>query len=183
MNQFQNRYSAGDYASMIWQLFPKGLLWTQLRESATMQNLVDAFAQEPKRFSDAVEEIRNESFPEIADNLIPWADRTGVKQYDDETDEIYRKRIVMQTREQVDPTDAYLISYLAELGYTITIESPLPGKRIIHVQHSSPVVVFRAGVSRAGDKLVTYNAVQAVEDICTRLTPGHIDLSFTYLET
>lgn len=108
-----------------------------------------------------------------------------------------RDRAVQKLRERGGLSRAYFIGLAAAMGFTITIEEPLPtmagwlaasdelmAPETVHqwgvAISGQPVYAFRAGESVAGEHLLWWNSQSILEGIFISLKPAHTAVYFSY---
>ena len=110
------------YTSLIMKLFPKGRAWVGLN----IETLMQAFAKEVKRVSDAIEGIMDNADPSTTvDYMSDWNRVCGLPEPLFEladTDEGRRAEIIAKLRSTGGQSKAYFIALAATLGHTVTIK-------------------------------------------------------------
>lgn len=174
--------TADDYVQMIRGLFPRGRLWDGLLHSTVMSALIEGLAQEPARFDTAATDLLNEALVETSDETFDdWVDAADLVQLFEETDENFRQRVILHWRSAYESNVDWLVQYIADLGYTATVEETAAAVLTVHFQHVSVVDSFRAGHGRAGQRLRSYEGIPEIEIAVRKVIQAHIEARFTYL--
>ncbi|MCB2200892.1 YmfQ family protein [bacterium] len=174
--------TATDYAGMIRALFPRGRLWDSLLHSTVMTSLIEGLAQEPARFDAAVVNLLNEGLVETSDDTFEdWVEAADLVQLFEETDENFRQRVVLHWRSKYESNVDWLVQYIADLGYTATVEETGPAILTVHFQHVSALDYFEAGESEAGESLRDEAGIPEIEIAVRKVIQAHIEPRFTYL--
>ncbi|WP_140918371.1 YmfQ family protein [Limnobaculum xujianqingii] len=139
--------------------------------------------------------------PFYAGNLLSdWERLLAILPPNESTYQQRLERVIAKLAETGGLNVPYFTRLAASLGYTITINEPQPfragqgraGDRIyspdiIHVWEvnifgsSTPVYRFRAGISRAGERLTSFGDA-IIETIFNDLKPAHTYVVFKYFE-
>ncbi|MCB2199642.1 YmfQ family protein [bacterium] len=175
-------YSADQYEQMIRALFPRGRLWDSLLRAPVMSALIAGIAQEAARFDAAVVNLLNEALVETSDETFDdWVDAAGLVQLFEETDENFRQRVILHWRSLYESNVDWLVQYIADLGYTATVEETGPAILTVHFQHVSAIDFFEAGESVAGDSLRDETGIPEIEIAVRKVIQAHVEPRFTYL--
>ena len=136
------------------------------------------------------EEILREIFPDRADKMLPdWERVCGLMPGTSDTLQMHRDRVIAKLRERGLLSLPYFASIATSLGYTFTIEELIAGTdgtgdegifrwRVTFTE--TPLYWFRAGQSRAGERLVDGPVATALEGLFTELKPAHTQIIFAY---
>lgn len=135
-------HDATDYADQLWQLMPRGIAWRRDR-GGNISKVLGGAAEEPARIeARGVYLCLYEFFPQSTRELLPeWEYEYGLPDPCRELGATYEERIedlLRKIRSIGGQSIAYLISVAKSLGINVTITEFRP---------------FRAGMSRAGDRL------------------------------
>lgn len=145
-----------------------------------------------------VEELLQEIFPEQSYELLTsWERVCGLTPAEADTLQKRRDAVVQKLRERGELTRAYYITITDRLGYTITIEEMQPFRtgvnragdtiyvdEIIFVWTVNvsgySIYYFRAGESFTGERLLSWDAQTALEDVLNDIKPAHTFIIFNY---
>lgn len=149
---------------------------------------------EGRRLDDALASagrLLDQIFPDTADALLPdWERVCGLTPGAEDSLQLRRSRVVAKLREQGSLRRSYYIEMAAQLGYTITITELAPGQEgygdegifvwRVTVAGDTPVYYFRAGESAAGERLLWWPTLTAIEGLFEDVKPAHTLLIFAY---
>ncbi len=143
---------------------------------------------------DAVEEsalqLLRETQPQSAsDSIADWERVCGLTPEAGDTLQIRQARVISKLRERGGLSIPHFTALATTWGYTIVIEELLAGTdglgdegiyrwRVTFT--GTPLVYFRSGQSRAGDRLVDGPLATAMEGLFTELKPAHTQVIFAY---
>lgn len=179
-----------DYRLAIIKLFPSGLIWPKTSDESNLVTLVDVIGN-------AMLTSDNDSLS-MLNQLYP--DSTGIFLEDFErVMSLPRPGITGQTRQQrrdvvlawlnVSPTSEkqFFVDIAAVMGFSITVEdygddhTLGPFEWRVTSSLSAPVTVFKAGQSKAGDKLVDQGSNEPLESLINFFAPAHTVPIFNYV--
>lgn len=135
--------------------------------------------------------LLHEMFPQSASaGIADWERVCGVSPASGDSLQIRQGRVIAVLRARGGLSLPYFTALAATWGYTITIEELLAGTdglgdegifrwRVTFT--STPLIYFRAGRSRAGDRLVDGPLAAAMEGLFTELKPAHTQVIFAYV--
>ena len=113
--------SLSDYQGLVPQLLPKGRAW----QGANLNALVQGFASEFERIDQQIQTLWTEALPSTTQNCIAdWERITGLPSAAFPASSVLGQRqanVVAKLSAQGGQSKAYLISVMANLGYTATI--------------------------------------------------------------
>jgi len=134
--------------------------------------------------------LLREMMPQSAsDTITDWERVCGLTPADTDTLQMRQARVVAKLRSHGGLSIPFFTALAADFGYTVTIEELLANTggygaegiyrwRITFT--GTPLYYFRAGQSRAGERLVTGPLATALEGIFTDLKPAHTQVIFAY---
>lgn len=134
--------------------------------------------------------LLREMIPQSAtDSIADWERVLGLTPDDDDTLQMRQARVISKLRERGGLSVAHFTALATTWGYTITIEELLAGTdglgdegmfrwRVTFT--ATPLYYFRAGQSRAGERLVDGPVATAMEGLLTELKPAHTQVIFAY---
>jgi len=192
-------YSAADYLQALWNLMPRGRVWSRDQDSVqnlTLSGLAETFA----RMNSRANALIPDAFPQTTYELLPeWEETLGIP------DECAPLGTTIQARQKAvlakfigtgGQSAGYYIDYAASLGFTITIKQYTPfrvgqqkmGDQLggeewaFHWDIACPAFTttyFRTGDSAMGEALASWSNSPL---ICTmdKIKPAHTTLSFIY---
>ena len=139
----------------------------------------------------SAEVLLREMLPQSAGNTITeWERVCGVSPDEGDTLQTRQLRVIAKLRERGSLSLAYFQSLADAMGYTCTIEELRPNTDGLGVEGifrwritftGSNLVYFRAGQSRAGDRLVTGTVASALEGLFTDIKPAHTQVIYAYV--
>lgn len=137
-----------------------------------------------------VEQLLREVFPQACNELITdWERVCSLTPEETDTLQMRQARVIAKLRERRGLSIPYFMSLADDFGYTITIEELPAGTdgcgdegifrwRVTFT--GTPLYWFRAGQSRAGERLVDGPVATALEGLFTELKPAHTQIIFAY---
>jgi len=151
-------------------------------------------ALEGKHLDEALarsEKLQREIFPDTADELIAgWERVLEITPGSEDPLQIRRERIVTKLRKSGGLSVAYFLALAVEWGYDITIEElqantdGLGAEGVfrwrVTVNNATGIYYFRAGESRAGERLLWWIAQTGLEGLFENLKPAHTQVIFQY---
>lgn len=188
------------YLELLKLLLPQGV-YTEDAASLTIKDLSVAASALEAAQANADDIIEDEIWADAADEFLPeWERLYGITP---DAAIAYSARIdnlMAAVRATGGMTRGYYIGLAATLGYTITIDEFMPfmagwsevGVDALYTEDSvyvwqvsvsnssTPQYRLRAGVSRAGDRLL-YFSDDFFEALFNRLKPAHTAVVFAYL--
>jgi uncharacterized protein YmfQ (DUF2313 family) len=190
------------YEQFLANLMPTGALWTAVGEDdSQMRQVLAGLAPTLERLQAAGYDLLRELNPETTTNLLTeWEAEYGLPDAcmpPATTLQQRRDRVLGRIRELGGQTKAYLITVAAAYGYAITITENRylragtgfrAGQAANGEAHllsftvnypSQAVQRFRAGNSRAGDPLVSFDN-DTLECIINRIKPAQTFVFFNY---
>jgi uncharacterized protein YmfQ (DUF2313 family) len=138
----------------------------------------------------SAEQLLREMMPQSAgDSIADWERVCGIVPDATDTLQMRQARVVAKLREQGGLSIPHFTALAASWGYTIVIEELTAGAdgtgdegifrwRVIFL--ATPLYYFRAGQSRAGERLVDGPLATAMEGLFTELKPAHTQVIFAY---
>jgi len=136
------------------------------------------------------EELLREIFPDTANELLSeWERVCGLTPGASDPLALRRERVIQKLRELGRLDRAYYVALAATMGFAISIEELPPnveghGEESIFIWRihvaGTPVYYFRAGESRAGERLCWWPAATALEGLFQDIKPAHTQLIFAY---
>jgi len=135
--------------------------------------------------------LLREMIPQTSgDTIADWERVCGVTPDTGDTLQTRQLRVISKLRATGNLSLPYYSALAVDMGYTCTIEELLAGTdglgdegifrwRITFT--GMPLVYFRAGQSRAGDRLVLVSVADALEGLFTDLKPAHTQVIFAYV--
>ncbi len=185
---FATSDKAEAYARQLKQLLPRGILWN-LDPGSWTSWLLTAIADEMARVDDRGEDLINEWDPRTAlETLEDWERVLGLPDKCVAVSTVVVERQAAVARQYVSrggQTPAYYLELAAGLGFVATYDEPAAHTfrlTVNMVASSTSVVstVFRAGASRAGDRLMS-RSVAVLECVINRAKPAHAVALFLYV--
>jgi uncharacterized protein YmfQ (DUF2313 family) len=189
------------YKSLLASLMPTGALWTAVGEDdSRMRQVLAGIAPTLERLEAAGYDLLTELNPATTVALIDdWEAVYGLPDAcmtPATTLQQRRDRVLGRIRELGGQSKQYIVDVCARYGYTVTIteqryfraglnRAGQPANGAAHVMSfvvnypSQAVQRFRAGKSRAGDPLVTYDN-DSLECIINRIKPAQTFAFFNY---
>lgn len=175
--------TADDYAaSLRAQLMPPGTAWAR-DAASTLGQVLGAYALGLGRADAAIRRLTSEADPRTTTELLPeWEAATGLP------DPCVTAPLTLGERRRAVHTrvtstggaaPAYFEGIAADLGYTAKVEALQLHVWRLNIAESTGVTLFRAGASRAGDRLRTFGNEQ-VECVINRVKPAHTRALFAY---
>ncbi len=134
--------------------------------------------------------LLREMLPQSAgDSIADWERVCGIDPDATDTLQMRQARVVAKLRERGGLSIPHFTALAASWGYTIVIEELTAGAdgtgdegifrwRVIFL--ATPLYYFRAGQSRAGERLVDGPLATAMEAIFEELKPAHTQVTFAY---
>jgi uncharacterized protein YmfQ (DUF2313 family) len=149
---------------------------------------------EGKQLDDAqasAEQLLKEMLPHQADMTIAdWERVCGLTPAAGDLLQVRQNRVLARLRTHGGLSLAYFQEIALSMGYTVTIEELLPNtdglgnegifRWRVTTSGIGPVY-FRAGRSRAGNRLVEGDIVNSLEGIFTDIKPAHTQVIFVYI--
>jgi uncharacterized protein YmfQ (DUF2313 family) len=139
----------------------------------------------------SAELLLREMLPQTCDYTITdWEWVCGVAPDDGDTLQTRQLRVITKLREEGKLSLTYFASLATSMGYTFTIEELLANTDGLGSEGifrwrltftGTPLVYFRAGQSRAGDRLIDGPVATALEGIFTDLKPAHTQVIYAYV--
>lgn len=186
------------YLSLLGSLLPKGVAWAR-QPGSYLLKLLEALSLELARADTRAQDLMAEQDPRTTTELLSeWERLLGMPTEClplANTDTL--RRIDIYTRLNIlgGQTKQYFIDMAALAGFDIDvleyndIDTGDPGSildpgQIFHwvvVAESVPITYFRAGQSRAGDRLRDWGA-QRLECVINEIKPMHTVVHFSYSE-
>ncbi|MDH5298116.1 MAG: YmfQ family protein [Desulfobulbaceae bacterium] len=139
-----------------------------------------------------------EMYPDTTASLLPdWERVLALTPGDDEPLQSRRAKVVRKLRERGGLSIPYWLRLAESLGYEVEIVEPTPSManwlcaddelfdEVVDYQwglviKNQPVYEFCAGESCAGEPLLWFESQTYLEELFTRLKPGHTDVYFVY---
>jgi len=143
-------------------------------------------------------ELLEEMFPDRSFTcLTDWERVCGLKPVEDATLQSRRDNVIRKLRERGGLSRASFIALAAAMGYTVTIEElqpfmagwgragdPLYEEEVRFIWRvnvaGQALYYYRAGLSAAGERLLWWPSVTALEDLFNDLKPAHTYIIFDY---
>ena len=171
------------HADVLRQLFPIDL-----------GGVFDAdITLEGKQLDDAqlsAERLLREMMPQTSsDTIIDWERICGLTPVSGDTLQIRQVRVITKLRSRGGLSIPFFTAVAASMGYTVAIEELLANTDGLGAEGifrwritftGTPLYYFRAGQSRAGERLVDGPLATAMEGIFTELKPAHTQVIFSY---
>ena len=138
----------------------------------------------------SAELVLREMLPQTAsDTITDWERVCGLTPAETDTLQMRQIRVISKLRERGGLSIPFFTALAFDFGYTVTIEELLAGTdglgdegifrwRVTFT--NTPLYYFRAGQSRAGDRLVDGPLADALEGLFTELKPAHTQVIFAY---
>jgi len=174
------------YARQLAQLLPPGRLWN-LEPESFLSRVLLAIAGEFARVDERCGRMIDEWDPRTAVETLPdWERVLGIVPHSDAS--VSERQIACANAyvARGGQTAAYLCDVAARLGFvtTITVTAPSTWRMDVDLAASSALYTlrtteFRAGSSRAGDRLESRNVAE-LEDEINRIKPAHTVALFAY---
>ena len=194
--------SAEEYGRQLLSLLPPGRIFPN-DPGSTLRSFLDALGSAFADVEARSEELLDELDPRTTVQLLPeWENLLGLP---DECSGIAgtlqerRDRVVQKLTDQPQQTVAYFIAVAAQLGYPdVTFEELGPficglsrcgdllsgadTDRFYFLVRvgTARVTYFRAGASRAGEKLGAFEQAADLECVLNRIKPAHTVMIFSY---
>lgn len=170
------------YARQLKQLLPRGMLWN-LEPDAMMSKLLLGVSEELARIDARGVDLLDEWDPSTAsETLEDWERALDITPPDGATEDERRVAVAAKYIARGGQTPAYFISLAAALGFTVTITEVPPHRwrvNVLETPYTVRVQSFRAGASRAGDRLRSWT-VPELEDQINEAKPAHSRALFVY---
>ena len=135
-------------------------------------------------------QLLREMMPQASSaGLADWERVCGLLPDTGDTLQMRQVRVVNKLRERGGLSVPFYTAMAADFGYTVIIEELLAGTdglgdegifRWRVTVTATPMIFFRAGQSRAGDRLVDGPLADALEGLFTELKPAHTQVIFAY---
>lgn len=134
--------------------------------------------------------LLREIFPQTCDKTLEdWERVCGLLPAATDTLQMRQARVIAKLRERGGLSIPYFVGIATSMGYTVTIEELLANTdgygpegifrwRVTFT--GTPLFYFRAGQSRAGERLVDGPIATALEGLFTDLKPAHTMIIFAY---
>lgn len=136
------------------------------------------------------ERLRREIYPQTCDKTIEdWERVCGLIPTSTDTLQMRQARVITKLRERGGLSIPYFTELATSMGYTVTIEELLANTDEYGAEGifrwrvtftGTPLYYFRAGQSRAGERLVDGPVATAMEGLFTDLKPAHTMIIFAY---
>ena len=137
------------------------------------------------------DKLMQEIFPDTADELISdWERVLAIIPGSTDPLQLRRDRVVTKLRKRGGLSIAYFTALALEWGYVITIEELTANtdgygaegvfRWRVTVHNSIGIYYFRAGQSRAGERLLWWIAQTGIEGLFEDLKPAHTMVIFQY---
>lgn len=138
----------------------------------------------------SAELLLREMLPQSAgDSIADWERVCGLVPESTDTLQMRQARVVAKLRERGGLSIPHFTALAASWGYTVVIEELTAGTagtgnegifrwRVTFT--ATPLYYFRAGQSRAGERLVDGPLATAMEGLFTELKPAHTQVIFAY---
>jgi uncharacterized protein YmfQ (DUF2313 family) len=137
------------------------------------------------------EQLLREVFPDTAGECIAdWERVCAITPGAEDPLQLRRQRVVAKLLSRGGLSVAYFTHLAEEMDYTITIEELAPSVEShgnesvfiwrVTVHDTEGVYHFRAGQSRAGERLLWWTALTGLEGLFTDLKPAHTQIIFIY---
>lgn len=171
------------HATVLKQLFPLELTGVFDADTALEGAQLDAAQVN-------AELLLREMMPQSAsDTITDWERVCGLTPVATDTLQMRQARVVGKLRARGGLSVPYFTALAADFGYPVTIEELLAGTdglgdegiyrwRVTFT--GTPLYYFRAGQSRAGERLVEGPLADALEGLFTDLKPAHTQVIFAY---
>jgi uncharacterized protein YmfQ (DUF2313 family) len=179
---------AAAYARQLKALLPPGRLWS-VEAGAELSKLLLGIAEELARIDGRAADLLNEWDPRTADETLEdWERVLGITPGASDTEAARRLAITAKVIARGGSTPFYFVQLASALGFAVGLatftSSPHIWKLTINLANStSPfglrTQVFRAGASRAGDRLRSWT-IPELENLINRLKPAHTRARFIY---
>jgi uncharacterized protein YmfQ (DUF2313 family) len=122
--------------------------------------------------------------------ITDWERVCGLIPESADTLQMRQARVVSKLRDRGGLSIPFYVALASDFGYSVIIEELLSGTddlgdegmfrwRVIF--QNTPMFFFRAGQSRAGDRLVDGPLADALEGLFTELKPAHTQVIFAYV--
>lgn len=196
------RYPAGDYASVLRSLLPRGRVWTR-EDDGVQAAVLNGLAPTLERLDSAARSLIASAFPATADALLPEWNASlalpdpcfGPFASDDDN----RQQVVAKLIGTGGQSIPYYVALAATLGYTIqitefychtvirTVRDPIAGEAWAHAWRvtvlSAPPPHYHAVDDPAEGALSDMSGTQSetvLECLLRRYAPAQTVLLFTY---
>jgi len=172
------------YTSQLKSLLPQGAAWP--RDAGTnLHKFLEGLAAEAARIHDRVDDLLAEMDPTRATELLAeWETVWGLP--DTCTGQLAtlgerRAALLARIAAIGDQRPAYFIGLAARVGYTVTITENVGADPTVWRVNAPEVSVrwFRAGQSRAGDRIRTWGN-ELLECTIQAVNPAHLTVLFGY---
>lgn len=192
-------YTTADYLAALQALMPRGRVWPR-DPDATQTKALSGLTPTYERQNVAANNLLVDGFPSTAYQLLPeWEETLGLPDPCAGTSPTLqgrRAQVVARFTGVGGQSAAYMISYAASLGYSITITQFAPARTGL-IRAGQPacgpdwahawrvnaalntVVRARAGASVAGDPLASWSN-QVLECELREIAPAHTIIIFSY---
>ncbi len=175
-----------DYLTQLRALLPEGAAWPREQDSVLSQLLL-AWADEMARLDVRVDNLIDEADPTTCNELLSeWETNFGLPDpCTSLATTLAERRAILHARVTANQalTPQFFIDLAATFGYTVTVAEPWEvGIDEFTWRINAPsttVRYFRAGQSRAGDRLRTWGD-ELLECVLQRHKPAHTDLLIAY---
>jgi len=136
------------------------------------------------------EQLLREAYPQSCNELIDdWERICGLIPLAGDTLQMRQVRVIAKLRERRGLSIPYFTQLATDFGYTVNIEELTAGTdgygdegifrwRVTFT--NTPLYYFRAGQSRAGERLVDGPFATAMEGLFAELKPAHTQIIFAY---
>lgn len=192
-------YTADDYLAALQALMPRGRVWPR-DPDAVQTDFLSGLAPSCERVSDRANQLLVDGFPETTNELLTeWEQSLGLPDPcagASPTLQARRAQVVARFAGGGGQSVPYIISYAANLGYTITITQFVPARvGLLHAgdplngpdwafawrvnASTYTLLPFRAGISAAGEPL-SFNGNAVLECELKAIAPAHTTVFFKY---
>lgn len=194
--------TSADFLAALLDLLPVGWAWPRDPDSVQGRTLAGAADGLARHHGRAVDLLDRESLPPASLELLgDWERVLGLPDPcapAGATVEERRAAVAEKLARRGGQTRAFFVGVAERLGYAVEIDEfrpfvaglsrcgdalggPGAVRHVWRVRVADPVTIpFRAGASRAGDRLLTIRRAEALECILQRLRPAHTTLVFDY---
>lgn len=145
-----------------------------------------------------VEKLKEQIFPDTADIFLDYIRVYDIEVNQQDTIQTIREKIITKMNERGSLRKEYYINLAKKNGYTITIQELRPfmcgwdyaGCEILAYEtififrvyiHNQETYYFRAGESRAGERLLYFKENEEIEKIINDLKPAHTYVQYIYI--
>jgi uncharacterized protein YmfQ (DUF2313 family) len=171
------------YARQLKQLLPRGLLW-RLDSDSWLSRLLLSVAEELARIDARGLDLVNEWDPSTAEECLEdWERVLGLPDTCAPLADTVAGREAVAARKYVyqgGQSAAFFVALAASLGYTATVVETTANMWRMDVVLDAGLTTFRAGSSRAGDRLSSWTAATDLECAVNRAKPAHTYVLFAY---